>query len=428
MSSIISSLRIVVISLFAGITILSAYGIDPTATKYTSTQCEGSLTPYPLEVQAIETPDSLTAVFINHVGRHGSRFPASSTHCVNLRNALMYADTLGTITAQGLKLLALVNDVIATTNGQWGSLNALGMAEQRAIASRMFARFPKLFGEGKQVDAMSSYSPRAMMSMFSFIHQLDRLNNRIQFNTTSGRNTSPLMRPFDVNNDYLDFRKENPWQEAYDKYFEQTCPLSAISRVLGREYPYGDTQNARELAITEYYVIAGLSAMSMNCTISDYFTSSEYNALWSCFNLRQYLQRTASTISAIPAEIASDLVLDLIKRFDEAVEGNTSKVASLRFGHAETLMPLFSLLRLPGCYYITNYFDTVGLHWRDFDVVPMSANLQIVLFKSNKSDRYYVRFDLNEKPIKLPGAKTPLYLPWEEARAYMMRCVPLYAQ
>ena len=267
-----------------------------------------------------------------------------------------------------------------------------------------------------------------MMSMFSFVHQLDRMNNRVEYTTSTGRVNSKLMRPFDLDKDYLAFRKEMVWSPPYDEYLENNCPLTAISRVLGRDYPYGDTEHARELALCEYYVIAGLSAMSMSCQVSDYFTNAEYNALWSCFNLRQYLQRTASTVSSIPADIASDLVLNLIQTTDNAIEGSNPASANLRFGHAETLMPLLSLLRLPGCYYITNYFDTVALHWRDFDVVPMAANLQMILFKAKKSGRYYVRFDVNEKPVHLPGANTPLYVPWGEARAYMMRCVPLYAQ
>ncbi len=424
MKKYLSSIILIVVAAFA----FQTKAADPTATKYTLQQCEGSLTPYPLNIPQVNIPDSLVAVYVNHVGRHGSRYPASGANCLKLKEALEQADAIGTITVQGRKLLELTNEVIRRSNGQWGALDSLGMAEQRAIASRMFASYPGLFQEGNTVNALSSYSPRSMMSMYSFMHQIDRLNNRVNFITSTGRVNSRLMRPFDVDNDYIEFRDKKLWEPAYNEYFEATCPLTALTRVLGRDFPFGDTDRARDLAITEYYVLAGLSCMSMECPMSEYFTPAEMNALWSCFNLRQYLQRTATTISAIPADIAADLVLDLIRTTDNAVEGTNPAVADLRFGHAETLMPLLSLLRLPGCYYVTNYFDTVGLHWRDFDVVPMAANLQIVLFKAKKTGRYYVRFDLNEQPVHLPGADMPLYVPWGDARAYMMRCVPLYAQ
>ena len=416
------------LSILVVLAVLSAHAADPMATKYTATQCEGSLTPYPTNIPQVNIPDSLTAVYINHVGRHGARYPASSANCLKLKRALDHADSIGCITPLGRKLMTLNNEVIRRSNGQWGALDSLGMAEQRAIASRMFANYPQLFTEGTLINALSSYSPRSMMSMFSFVHQLDRLNNRLTFTTSTGRVNSKLMRPFDVDNDYLDFRRNNIWKPAYDEYMESHCPTSAITRVLGLDYPIGSAEGARDLALAEYYVIAGLSAMSMVSNSDQYFTTDEWNALWSCFNLRQYLQRTATTVSSVPADIAAALVLNLIETTDAAIQGNNPAVVDLRFGHAETIMPLLSLLRLPGCYYVTNYWDTVAGHWRDFDVVPMAANLQIILFKAKKSGHYYVRFDINERPTPLPGSDSRLYIPWGQARDYMMRCVPLYAQ
>lgn len=167
--------------------------------------------------------------------------------------------------------------------------------------------------------------------------------------------------------------------------------------------------------------------MGINVDLSGFLSLDEINALWSVYNLRQYLQRTASVLSTAPADIASPLVLDLIRTTDEAVAGNSDATVRLRFGHAETLLPLFSLLRLRGAYYLTNYYDTVARHFKNFDIVPMAANLQMVLFKSQRG-RYYVRFDLNERPIPLLPNDDRIYLPWSEARDYMVRCLPLYDQ
>jgi hypothetical protein len=86
---------------------------------------------------------------------------------------------------------------------------------------------------------------------------------------------------------------------------------------------------------------------------------------------------------------------------------------------------LLSLMKLKGCYYLTNYFDTVALHWKDFDIVPMAANLQIVLLRT-KAGRLYVRCDLNEQPIPLMPNSTEIYTPWDEAREFLLRNVPLH--
>ena len=383
-----------IISLLGIAACVSAMAADPTETDYTFAECQGSLMPYPEISSRVEYPDSLEPVLINHVGRHGARFPASASNCLKLRAALRKADSLGTITPLGRELNALNERVIAAANGQWGALDSLGMAEQRGIATRMYKAFPQLFAGGT-VNAISSYSPRVMMSMMSFTHQLDRLNNKPNYLTSTGRVNSPLVRPFDIDEDYIEFRKTDELKDTYNKFFEETCPTTAVSRVLGKNFPFADAHEWRDLAITEYYVVAGLSAMGMPSDAEKYFTKSEYNALWSCFNMRQYLQRTATTLSTIPADITSALVLNIIQTTDNFIDGSNPYAVNLRFGHAETIMPLTSLLHLPGCYYMTNYFDTVAMHWKDFYVVPMASNLQFILFKAKKSGRYYVRLDFN---------------------------------
>ncbi len=404
---------------------IKSYAIDPTATKYSNEECRGSLNPYTVPTQVYEYPDSLSPIMINHVGRHGSRFPASATHSVTMKRALLHADSIGSITPLGKELLAIVNLVIEKSNSRWGALDSLGEAEQRGIAARMYANYPTLFNE-KNINAVSSYSPRCIMSMNSFVHQLSRMNNKVNISTKSGRNCSSLMRPFDIDEEYKTFLADKTWEPPYKEYMETTISETALKRILGEEYPYSNI-NVKELALVQYYVIAGLAAMEIDCDASKFFTTEEYNALWSCFNLRQYLQRTATTLSTTPAEIASFLLLDLIETTDKKIEGESSFTVNLRFGHAETLMPLLSLMHLKGCFYATNYFDTVALHWKDFYVVPMSSNLQMILFKTKKG-KYYVRFDLNEKPISLIPNNDNIYIEWDKAREYMMHCIPMYLQ
>ena len=183
---------------------ITSFATDPTATKYSAADCQGSLKPYTIPAKEYAYPDSLAPVFINHVGRHGSRFPASATHCKQMLEALESAKTQGTITARGKELLALVQSVIDVADGQWGALDQLGIDEQRGIAARMYSRYPSLFKE-KRVEAISSYSPRCVMSMYSFTHQLTRMNNTIELSVASGRGKSLLMRPFDVEMSYKDF-------------------------------------------------------------------------------------------------------------------------------------------------------------------------------------------------------------------------------
>jgi len=405
----------------------AAQGADPTATAYSVSQCLGSQAPYPVadDGRTDACPDSLTVVFINHVGRHGARFPSSPANYRAVRAALMRADSLGTITAKGRSLLGVTEYVEEYVNNRWGALDSLGMAEQRGIASRMFRNYPRLF-DGTTITALSSYSPRCVMSMYEFAHQLDRLNNNIELLTSAGRANSPLMRPFDDDRDYIDFMRQREWEPPYDMYRRMIVPTSVATSLLGAKYEISQ-DDAQDFAMAVYGVVAGWQAMGLTYGPGDYLTPRELNALWSVYNLRQYLQRTATTLSAVPADIASALLIDLINTTDAAVAGTSAAAVRLRFGHAETLMPLLALMRVRGCHYMTNYFDTVGLHWRDFDIVPMASNIQLVLFR-DKAGNYLVRLDLNERPVPLMPDSDSLYTPWNVAREYLLRQVPLYLQ
>lgn len=401
------------------------HAADPTATDYTTDDCLGSAKPYPAPDDPAVFPDSLTPVMVNHVGRHGARFLSSAKTTVELTRVLLKADSAGVLSPLGKELLAAARYIAEISHNRWGALDSLGMAEQRGIASRMFLAYPKLFINGK-VNAISSYSPRCVMSMYEFTHQLDRLNNQVELYTASGHQTSPLMRPFDVDRAYIEWAKDKPWEAPYDMFFETTAP-SSPARKLVTDPNFFTAAEAAGLSWTEYKVLAGLPAMGLPVDFSRYFNSAELNALWACENLGHYLKRTATTLSMEPALIASELLLNLITTTDAAVEGRNPYNVQLRFGHAETLMPLLSLMRLPGCYYMTNYFDTVALHWKDFDIVPMAANLQMVLFRTDKGD-WCVRIDLNERPMRFIPNSDRIYIPWSEAREYLVRCLPLHLQ
>lgn len=405
---------------------LAASAADPTATHYTASECQGSAMPYPVPDQTPRAvPDSLTPIFVNHIGRHGARFLSSSKYTTTLNRYLNRADSLHTITAAGRELQKLCDIVIRNTAGRWGALDSLGMAEQRGIASRLHVLVPALFNDTK-INAISSYVPRCVASMDEFTHQLTRLDNRVEIYTASGRQNSPLLRPWTHDTDYKSFIDSKSWHEVYDSFADAMIPETVAFRILGDKYPFAPGE-AKDVALSVYKIVAGCASMSIQADASKYMTDEEYNSLWSVENLHHYLTHSASTLSQAPMDMAAALLTDLMETMDQAAKGANEYSVMLRFGHAETMMPLLALLRLPGCYYMTNYFDTVGLHWRDFHVVPMASNIQMFLFKS-QSGRLYVRVDLNEIPVPLIPGRNAIYTPWDKAKEYMLRCLPLYLQ
>lgn len=385
--------------------------------QFTAEQCQGSLRPYPAPAAVAEYPDTLTPVMINHVGRHGSRYPASATSANTMRRALQHADSLGTITPLGHRFARLIDRIIATTANRWGQLDSLGIDELRGIASRINQRYPTLVAHGR-VRASASYSHRAIMSMYAFTHQLSLHARDIEITTQSGRSNNALLCPFDINADYKRYIADKPYQTIYKAYVDTLAPNTA-TRLLGQAYPATEDE-LRQLSIVEYYNLANLEAMGLPLEYEPYMTLDEMNRLWSCFNLRQYFQHTAQAVSTLPADIITPLITDIIATGDRA--GNDSVTIHARFAHAETILPLVSKLGLAKCAYLTDEYNTVASHWQDHNIVPMAANVQLIHFTS-PSGTIYVRLDLNEHPIPLLPNDSRIYIPWPEAREHLRKLI-----
>ena len=108
--------QFIVSALLATVAFASALAFD-----YNSGRA--SLSPYPERTASAQYPDSLTPVFINHVGRHGSRYPASSHFTMLIHRALERAEREKTITPLGRLFKADVERVISATANRWGELD-----------------------------------------------------------------------------------------------------------------------------------------------------------------------------------------------------------------------------------------------------------------------------------------------------------------
>lgn len=404
-------LSVSIVSMLSALTAVASLDL----TSYSWDECQGSARPYPAPERLASYPDSLTPVMINHVGRHGARFASSPAHTTKLLKALREAEYQGTLTGLGQELMQLTEAVVKATGDRWGHLDSLGEAEQQGIARRMFEAYPHLF-DG-QVSAVSSYVPRCVMSMYEFVHQIALLRHDVETSAESGPRFTPILRFFQDSEVYRQTVGSERYKDAMRSYEQSVITMDPIRRVVGQDFTFD--ADSLSVAMEEYSVLAGLQAIDMKVDIDRYFSREEYNRLWAIGNMRQYLDRTATELSDVPAVIARPLLKDILDSFDRFMAGDSTVApVTLRFGHAETLMPLLSLMRLPGCYYMTDDLATVDRHWRNFDIVPMAANLQMVLFRS-ATGRYYLRVDVNEHPVALLPGNADLYTPWPAAHGYL---------
>lgn len=380
----------------------------------------GSRATYPENPAILTYPDSLTPVMINHVGRHGARYATSPKKIRNVTDYLAKADSAGTITPEGKQLLRLARHVLTVSRGRWGQLDSIGIAEQEGIAQRMYESYRPVFSHAA-VNAISSYVPRCVMSMYAFCHRLTRLDSRIAITAASGPQTNPLMRPFETSPEFAAYTQAKPYANALNRLRHDIIPHDVASRLMGKSYPLTPEQ-ADALTDDIYYMVSSCSAIGINVNPMEFFSENDYRMMWEASNVQQYFARNANTYSSVPSDIASALVMELITSTQNFIDGTDLTPVHLRFGHAETMMPLVSLLQLPGCYAPKGCPPAeISDYWRNYDIIPMASNMQMILFKAG-SGRYYVRMELNEQPVEM--IKGRIYAPWNQVRAYMLDCIP----
>lgn len=383
---------------------------------------DGTMMPLQFPAMAPAIPDSLTPIMVNHVGRHGARFLTSEKKTTLLREALTNAREAGQLTEAGQQLMFLLDRIDMATDGRWGWLDSLGHAEEKEIATRLNRMLPGFFSRGN-VMAIASYVPRCTESMYVFCMELRRLNPQLQISASSGPDYNFILRFFDTDKHYSDYLKSGSWKKVYDEYYAANVPLAPAVRVMGQGSGLPDAQ-LRDLTMRIYGVLQALPSMGMQAPVGQWLSPEEYQACYQVENLRHALQRTATPWSDEPAKAARPLLRDIIESID--VELTDPQARNLirglfRFGHAETMMPLLSLMKMPGCT-VPHDATAANLadYWNDSFVSPLGANLQVIIL-SGPSGTIYAATLLNCRPCPPTPDADSFIVPWTRLREHWLK-------
>lgn len=380
---------------------------------------DGSMCPYDLGVDeslSEVVPDSLTPVFINYLGRHGARWLSSGNKTAKLRAELLSAADKGVLTGQGRKFLSLLDEVDNATAGRWGALDSIGIREQSELGGQLYRLSLGLLNEG-DVSAIATYVPRVVMSMYMFCHSLDVCSSHLNINTGEGRRYDSQLRYFDSDSIYHAYLSEGDWKPVYDEFVEKNVSGQPAARLVGGGWP---ESQLREITLRMYGVLQSLRAAGLPAPSEEWMTPEEYRKCWEAGNLDHYLRRTDNAISDIPGRAALPLLESFIEYGDMAADGRIGQLkAMLRFGHAETLMPFLSLIRVPGCYWEGTDFKAVADHWKDYEVVPLASNLMVMSLKA-PSGEIYCAMRFNGRFVE-PLSDGRKIVKWSQLKQYWLK-------
>lgn len=367
-----------------------------------------------------KAPKGYKPFYISHYGRHGSRYHTSAGLFKGAVETLNAAEKAGLLTDEGKFMKNQIDTVYAEHQGMYGMLTERGAEEHHGIAARMISHYPDVFKGGRQeVECVSSYWPRCLVSMANFTSTLQARNGDLRFHYVTG---PKYLDYISMNLDTKDVMKgSNVLRKhlldslvSHERFMEAIFTDSAKAA--------GLIPNPKEF-MDDVFLAGGISPNTdARPDIFSHFTADELTGLWISRNDKLYYSFGISKEEGeYVSSIAKPLIEDIIAKADVALKPDSRRAADLRFGHDVGLLPLIGTIGISG---MENRRKSSDVHerWFDFQMMPMASNLQIIFFKNRKGD-VLVKFVYNDKETSIPAVKSfrgPYYR-WNDIREYLVK-------
>lgn len=375
-------------------------------------QREGKMTP---------APKGYKPFYISHYGRHGSRY-LTGDYYFFASKGLEEAKSQGLLTKEGQELYDEYFAIVKEHAGMYGQLTPRGAREHRAIARRMFSRFPEVF-ESKDRDmihCVSTVVPRCIVSMTNFTTQLNDLNPKLDFTYTTGDKYFDVLS-HDINSERL--YKEVGDNEAamrssichYDKFFRRifTDPAAAEKAV-------GNPQSFIKSIFNVACICEDLDWMGIN--------------LYKHFDPEELAQQAIVRSDVVYGQLGNSkewgdtvghaarfLARDFVEKADKALESGSNVAADLRFGHDTGILPFLTLLQVEGND-DPKPFAEGHETWSATRMIPMGTNFQMIFFRSRKGPILVkMLYNEAETAIKAVPAYSGPYYRWSDLRDYFLK-------
>lgn len=394
-------------------------------------------TPYRAPAAA-DGPAGLEPVFIDHLGRHGSRYYTSPKDMEKMLATLEYARSEGALYRRGEDLEAAVRGFMKASD--FGQVTPLAAEQQRGIARRMYHRAPGLFRYpgGRKVLASATYKKRAQDTRDAFLAELASLSGadpRTDFTTTVSTGCQTL-RFFDCDAGYRAYKKGRSWLLT-PYYLSLAARTRKVSGAVlggffskdfldgmdsGKQAPNGTFSSSTEMAAALYKLYAmeqqlperrfGFRKYFDRAQLAWFEYLDDYNAF--------YEKGPGYPGSSITFAMGAQLLRDFLDTTERAAEDPAgSPAAVLRFAHAETVMPMAALMKLSGASEQAAEYPFAGRRWKSAEVAPMSANIQWLLFR-RKDGGCELEILLNERPVLIdaPLPHNGYFYDWPAVREF----------
>lgn len=393
----------------------------------TGHQLAGNLLSYPYIDEApgqTAPPEGYVPFHMEHYGRHGSRWLLGDDDYRVPVERLERAEKAGKLTPLGEKTLDVLRRIHKESKGRLGELSDKGADQHRAIGARMAENYPEIFVEDADLTAKSTIVIRCIMSMANALEGIYSVKPGLKFDKDASMADMWFMNYDDrsawVIKDSVSALVLNPYRDSV------LTDVTYIDRLVS-DPDFARDSVAPGLLPRLYWVLGNTQSHSTQPWIfEDVFSREELEQNWKTGNAGWFLHGGNSRLTEgrMPY-VQRKLLGRIIERTDSAI--STGKPgANLRFGHDGILISIITLMELGGYGdEINSLQDLEKSSWRDYEIIPMGGNLQLVFYRPESRTENLTPQDIlvkaliNETEVSMPvEAVTGNYYNWGQLRDY----------
>lgn len=363
-----------------------------------------------------QAPKGYKPFYVSHVGRHGSRFALGTTVYEDLLAIWVKGHENGWLTPEGKELYEAYVQLYPSIARREGILTLKGQEQHRYIASQIYKNYPEVFKGETHASAVSTESHRVIVSMFSFLTELDNLDRDFTFDANYGQPFQSYLLPDVIDSDA---ERHGEAEVKFNKFRDEVLDLDAM---VGRWFTQPDSllRNKYKFCFDLHTMVSTLDNLDtpVPAKLYELFTPEERYQLWRVNNYRDYqLCAGSPDTQNLRMKALRGLLDDFLVKADEDIASGAVQLR-LRFAHDSTLMPLLSLMDVNGMGAVIENPYEVEQYWQSYNI-PMACNFQLIFFKSKKSQDILIQPLLNGFQAKLPFPEAaPGFYSWEDFKAF----------
>lgn len=426
-----NGLKVLLLLQFCITIIVSAYAKTENITSH---QAAGKYYSYPYiyetPPQMTPTPKGYEPFHLEHYGRHGSRWHIGYKFYDQSCEILHKAHSAGKLTPLGERTYKLIKEIKENAHeGRSGELTEVGAIQHRVIAKRMVKNFPEIFVPHANLTARSTVVIRAILSMQNSLDGIRSLCPEIIFSTDASAADMWYLKYDDEEAEAIRKKAASTVLQEYKNNHPNGGDY--LSKIV-KDHKYAVDSIGDSLFMPLFYALANCQSHSNQSWLLDsIFSPDEINERWLHGNAEWLIQcgNSKLTNNRMPYS-QSNLLMNIINSVDTALVSHIPSI-NLRYGHDSVLLPLAVLMELDNWgNEINDLEELVQNGWRDYLIVPMAANIQMVFYRKPNlisKDDILVKILLNEREVRLPiGNVSGPYYSWPTLRDYYLKKITPY--